>query len=32
MFLIFLTEMDKKLGTENFRMILQVVWKIYKEL
>ena len=26
--LIFLTETDKKLDTENFRMIVQVVWEI----
>lgn len=30
-FLIFLTKTDKKLDTENFRMILQEVWKIYKK-
>ena len=27
--LFFLTETDKKLDTENFRMIVQMVWKIY---
>ena len=32
MFLIFLAETDKKLDTENFRMIVQVVWKIYEKL
>ena len=26
--LIFLTETDKKLDTENFRMIVEVVWEI----
>ena len=30
-FLIFLTKTDNKLDTENFRMIVQVVWKVYKK-
>ena len=31
-FLIFLTKRDKKSATENFGMIVEVVWKIYKRL
>ena len=31
-FLISLTKTDKKLHTKNFRMIVQVVWKIYKKM
>ena len=30
--MIFLTKTDKKFDTENFRMIAQVIWKIYKKL
>ena len=32
MLLIFCSKIDKELDSENFRMILQVLWKIYEKI